>query len=168
MKTYLSIAISIAASLAIPTMAAAHGGGGGGHFGGGAAFGGGAHFGGADFGSAHSGGANRGSAHFGGGHFGGTGHFGDGHRGAFWNGYWPYNEDWSYSDADDSTPYYSDSDSTVAAVQKALAREGYYYGPIDGALDLITQDAIARYDRDHHLPVTHAINQSLLNALRLG
>jgi hypothetical protein len=156
MKTYLSIAVSIAASLGISTMATAHPGGGGGHFGGTPHFGGG---------------------HFGGGaHFGGTAHFGDGqhdhhsgrdgHRRAFGNG--PFYGGWSYWGSDDSTPYYSDSDSTVAAVQKALAREGYYHGPIDGALDLITQDAIARYDRDHRLPVTHAIDQSLLNALGLG
>jgi len=134
-------------------MATAHsgGGGGGGHFGGG----GGGHFG--------------GGAHFGGGgHFGGAAHFGGGRRRAFWSNYWPYYGDWGYSGADYSTPYYSDSDSTVAAVQKALARKGYYHGPIDGALDLITQDAIARYDRVHHLPVTHEIDQSLLNALGVG
>jgi len=65
-------------------------------------------------------------------------------------------------------PDYSDTDSTVTAVQKALARAGYYRGPIDGALDLTTQDAIARYDRDHHLPVSHVIDQSLLNALKVG
>jgi hypothetical protein len=152
MKTYLSIAMSIAASLGISTMATAHPGGGGGHFGGG--------------------------AHFGSEHFGRTTRYsdaqddhhwdGDGHRGAFWSGYWPYDGDTGYWGSDYSTPYYSDSDSTVVAVQKALAREGYYHGPIDGALDLITQDAIARYDRDHHLPVSHAIGQSLLNALGVG
>jgi peptidoglycan hydrolase-like protein with peptidoglycan-binding domain len=60
------------------------------------------------------------------------------------------------------------SDSTVVAVQKALAREGYYHGPIDGTLDLITQDAIARYDRNHRLPVSHGISRQLLNSLGLG
>jgi peptidoglycan hydrolase-like protein with peptidoglycan-binding domain len=53
-------------------------------------------------------------------------------------------------------------------VQKALAHDGYYHGAIDGILDLITQDAIANYDRDHHLPVTHTINQPLLTSLRVG
>jgi hypothetical protein len=139
MKTYLSIAMSIAASLGISTMATARPGGGGGHFGGG--------------------------VRFGGEHFGGGANFGDDQRRAFWSGYWPYNGDWG---TDYTTPYYSDSDSTVAAVQKALAREGYYHGPADGTLDLITQDAIAQYDHDHHLPVTHAIDQSLLNALGVG
>ena len=83
----------------------------------------------------------------------------------FFNGYWPYDGGWGYGGSDYSTPYYSDTDSTVATVQKALARAGYYHGPVDGALDLITQDAIARFDRDHHLPVSRAIDQSLLNAL---
>ena len=106
-----------------------------------------------------------GGAHFGGGHFGGAGHFSEGHRGGFWNGYSSYDGNWGYWGSDDATPYYSDSDSTVAVVQKALAREGYYHGPIDGALDLITQDAIAQFDQDHHLPVTHGIDRSLLNAL---
>jgi hypothetical protein len=145
MKTYLSIAMSIAVSLGLSTMAIARGGGGGGHFGGGALFGGG--------------------AHFGGGHFGGTAYHGNNHRAGFWGGYWPYDGDWGYWDSDNSTPYYSDPDSTVVAVQKALARKGYYHGAIDGVLDLTTQDAIARYDRKHHLPVTRAIDQSLLDAL---
>lgn len=146
MKTYLSIAMSIAASIGISTMATAHPGGGGAHFG-----------------SAHFGQTARYSE-------GRDGHHwdGDGHRRPFWNGYWPYDGDWGYWGSDYSAPYYSDSDSIVAEVQKALAREGYYHGPIDGALDLITQDAIAEYDRDHDLPVTHAIDQSLLNALGLG
>jgi hypothetical protein len=133
MKTYLSIAVSIVASLGISTIAAARPGGGG--------------------------------AHFGGGHFGGAARYSADHRGGFWSGYWPFNEDWSYSGPVYSTPNDSDSDSTVTLVQKALARVNYYHGPIDGALDLITQDAIAKYDRNHHLPVTHAIDQSLLNAL---
>ena len=94
MKTYLSIAMSVAASVGISTMATAHPGGGG--------------------------------AHFGGEYFGGTAHYGDGHHRAFWNGYWPYDADWGYWGSDYSTPDYSDSDSTVAAVQKALARQGYY------------------------------------------
>jgi hypothetical protein len=173
MKTYLSVGI-IAASLALTNLAAAHGGGGGGHFGGGGS-GGGGHFGG-------------GGMHF----FAPAAHFsapaatgrptfaaGDrhhfGHRPAFFSEFWPSSE-YYYGDSDyaDSGTDYSTpdddtgSDSTVVAVQKALARGGYYHGPIDGTLDLTTQDAIARYDRDHRLPVSHAINQQLLNSLRLG
>lgn len=93
----------------------------------------------------------------------------NGYRGEFWGGDWPsYYGDSGYWGADYSTPYYTASDSAVVAVQKALAREGYYHGPIDGTLDLITQDAIAKYDRDRHLPVAHIINQALLSSLRIG
>jgi len=52
-------------------------------------------------------------------------------------------------------------------VQDALAREGYYHGPVDGYLNAATQDAIARYEADYHLPVTSTIDQSLLNSLGL-
>jgi hypothetical protein len=91
------------------------------------------------------------------------------YRGKFWGGDWPYySGDSGYSAADYSTAYYNESDSTVVIVQKALARDGYYHGPIDGTLDLITQDAIANYDRDHHLPVSHTISQPLLTSLRVG
>lgn len=140
--------MSLAASLGISTMATAHPGGGGVHFGG---------------------------ANFGGEHFGGAAHFGDaqrdhhsdgdGHRRVFLNG--SFDGDWGYGGSDYSTSYFSDSDSTVISVQKALARAGYYHGPIDGTLDLITQDAIAQYDRDHHLPVNYTIGPSLLEALRV-
>ena len=93
----------------------------------------------------------------------------NGYRGEFWGGDWPYDYgDSGYWGSDYSTPYYNGSDSTVVVVQKALAREGYYHGPIDGTLDLITQDAIAKYDRDHHLPVSHTIDQALLSSLRVG
>jgi hypothetical protein len=94
----------------------------------------------------------------------------DGHRREFFGGGdWPYYYgDSDYSAADYSTPYYNGSDSTVVVVQKALARDGYYHGPIDGTLDLITQDAIANYDRDHHLPVSYTISQPLLTSLRIG
>jgi hypothetical protein len=100
-------------------------------------------------------------------------HFGN--HPAFFSEFWPSTEYYDgYSNyanygmdfpaADDDTG----SDPTVVAVQKALARGGYYHGPIDGTLSLITQDAIARYDRDYRMPVSHAVNQQLLNSLRLG
>jgi hypothetical protein len=93
----------------------------------------------------------------------------NGYRGTYWGGDWPYYYGDSGDGASDySTPYYNATDSTVVMVQKALARDGYYHGPIDGTLDLITQDAIAKYDRDHRLPVSHTINQPLLTSLRIG
>ena len=73
-------------------------------------------------------------------------------------------------EAGGSTPVgagqFAAQDSVVMEVQKALARDEYYHGPIDGTLDLITQDAIAKYDSDHHLPVTYTIDQPLLQSLR--
>ncbi len=92
---------------------------------------------------------------------------GDRHRRVFLGGAWPYYGDWDYGIPDYTTPSYDGSDSTVAAVQDALARQGYYRGPIDGTLDLTTQDAIAKYDGDHHLPVAYTVTQELLSALLL-
>jgi hypothetical protein len=195
MKIYLSVAAILTASLAIPKLATAHGGGSG--IGGGAHIGGGgmhfstppamvhfsapapaAHF-------ASPAAATHFSAPPAAGQFAAQERNGavpeqrddrsrhhwdrNGYRGEFWGGNWPsYYGDSSYGGSDYSTPDYTGSDSAVVAVQKALAREGYYHGPIDGTLDLITQDAIAKYDRDRHLPVAHTINQALLSSLRIG
>lgn len=83
-----------------------------------------------------------------------------GFRGGFWGGYWPYYGGGGYPESEYG-------DSTVAAVQDALAREGYYHGPVSGYFNPATQDAIARYEADYHLPITSAIDQSLLNSLGL-
>src|SRR6266550_2817231 len=147
MKTYLSVAAILTASLAIPNLATAHGGGSG--IGGGAHFGGGgmhlsapppmvhfsapapaAHF------SAPATAAHL-SAPLAGGQFASHErneavperhddrgrHDRDwnrnGSRGELWGGDWPsYYGDSSYWDSDYSTPYYTGSDSTVVAVQK--------------------------------------------------
>jgi peptidoglycan hydrolase-like protein with peptidoglycan-binding domain len=55
----------------------------------------------------------------------------------------------------------------VSDVQSALAREGYYDGPIDGKLGDATRRALRKYQRDHNLDVTGAINRPLIEALRL-
>jgi hypothetical protein len=55
--------------------------------------------------------------------------------------------------------------STDYAVQRALARRGYYRGPIDGAIGPMSRRAIARYQDDHGLPVTGTITSSLLRSL---
>jgi hypothetical protein len=97
-------------------------------------------------------------------------HFWNGHRCRFVNGAWfiydtgfyPYDY-WYPSDyyASDyyAEPYaydsgYGDSDSSVAAEQERLAREGYYRGEIDGILGPETRRAIARYQSDHGQRVT--------------
>ncbi len=59
------------------------------------------------------------------------------------------------------------SNSADAAVQGALARRGYYQGPIDGEIGPISNRAIARYQQDRGLRVTGTINPSLLQSLGL-
>jgi hypothetical protein len=56
-------------------------------------------------------------------------------------------------------------DSTDASVQRALARRGYYNGPIDGSLGRGGRNAIARYQQDRGLPVTGTVTSSLLRSL---
>jgi hypothetical protein len=55
--------------------------------------------------------------------------------------------------------------STDASVQRALARRGYYNGPIDGSLGPGSRNAIARYQRERGLPVTGTVTSSLLRSL---
>lgn len=65
--------------------------------------------------------------------------------------------------------YYSNdsygSNSTDAAVQRALARRGYYNGSIDGAIGPQSRRAIARYQQDNGLRATGYIDSSLINSL---
>jgi Putative peptidoglycan binding domain len=60
------------------------------------------------------------------------------------------------------------ADSTAAAVQERLARQGYYDGEIDGVLGPQTRRAIARYQRDHRLRVTGYPTTDTLQALGLS
>lgn len=52
-----------------------------------------------------------------------------------------------------------------AAVQSALASEGYYRGRIDGLVGEGTRSAIRTYQRRNRLPATGRIDDSLLNSL---
>jgi peptidoglycan hydrolase-like protein with peptidoglycan-binding domain len=52
-------------------------------------------------------------------------------------------------------------------VQTRLAREGYYYGAIDGIMGRRTRAAIRAYERTHNLPVDGVITQELLGTMRL-
>jgi hypothetical protein len=70
--------------------------------------------------------------------------------------YYPYNG------------YGPDSDNTAVQVQQDLAHDGYYQGPIDGAVGPGTRAAIAAYQRDNGLPPTGAIDSNLLNSLNGG
>jgi len=106
-------------------------------------------------------------------------------------GYYPYDYyydpgyyDSSYYDSGYSDPAYSDSryyndsnhpsdpavhesGSRVSDVQRALAREGYYDGAIDGVLGPGTRRALRNYQRDHNIDATGGINQPVIEALRL-
>jgi len=93
-------------------------------------------------------------------------------------GYWYWNNGWWYP-AYGYDPYYSHyvydgpifgygyaapGDVTVE-VQRALAQQGYYYGPIDGILGPGTRRAIQRYQIDHGLAVTATIDEQTLATL---
>ncbi|PYK88067.1 MAG: hypothetical protein DMF47_01135, partial [Verrucomicrobia bacterium] len=67
----------------------------------------------------------------------------------------------AYDSSDQST------DSTVAAAQEQLARQGYYRGEIDGVFGPETRRAIVRYQSDHGLRATGRLNTDTLHALGL-
>jgi hypothetical protein len=95
-------------------------------------------------------------------------------------GYWYWNSGWWYP-AYGYDPYYSHyvydgpifgygqaaPGDVTAEVQRALAQQGYYYGPIDGILGPGTRGAIQRYQIDHGLAVTAAIDEQTLYTLGL-
>ena len=78
-----------------------------------------------------------------------------------------YYDDGSYYDQNvyDSSDAYADS--SVAAAQEELARQGYYRGEIDGILGPQTRRAISRYQSDHGERVTGDLTLNTLQALGL-
>jgi hypothetical protein len=89
----------------------------------------------------------------------------------YWNsGYWY--PAWGY---DPYASYYYDGpiyayndlppDQVIANVQAALQDQGYYVGEVDGILGPLTRAAIARYQQDHGLYVTSAIDEPTLESL---
>lgn len=63
---------------------------------------------------------------------------------------------------------YPRAQSMEAAVQTVLAKQGYYHGPIDGAIGPATSRAIRNYQRDHRLTPTGTINQALAASMGLA
>ena len=59
-------------------------------------------------------------------------------------------------------------DATVAAVQRRLARGGYYRGAIDGVIGNGTRTAIMAYERNNGLLVDGRIDRRLLSTLGLA
>jgi hypothetical protein len=52
-------------------------------------------------------------------------------------------------------------------LQRALAHEGYYYGPIDGEIGSGSRAAIRAYQSDHGLEVTGRMDNALLRSLHI-
>jgi len=56
-------------------------------------------------------------------------------------------------------------DQVVASVQAHLQQGGYYTYAIDGQMGPLTRAAIARYQRDHLLPITSGVDPATLGSL---
>ena len=83
------------------------------------------------------------------------------------SGYDPAND---YYDYDGPIYTYGNllPDQVIANVQSALQQEGYYLGPITGSLAPATCAAIAKYQVDHGLVVTGAIDEPTVESLGLN
>lgn len=62
---------------------------------------------------------------------------------------------------------YYDGNSIGFRVQRALARNGYYRGPVDGDVGYGTRSAIRNYQLDYGLAPTAHINTELLVSLQI-
>lgn len=65
----------------------------------------------------------------------------------------------------DGRPVQQRRQSVAAAVQSALAGEGYYRGRIDGVIGEGTRSAIRTYQRRNRLPITGRIDAPLVESL---
>jgi hypothetical protein len=83
-------------------------------------------------------------------------------------GYYPY----GYGYYRPRAVIYSDvaitDDATVAAVQRRLARAGYYHGAVDGVIGGGTRSAIRAYERNHGLVVDGRIDRRLLATMGIA
>jgi hypothetical protein len=84
--------------------------------------------------------------------------------GAYPYGYGYYSPRYTVYPADRA---YTD-DATVAAVQRRLARGGYYHGAIDGVIGPGTRTAIRGFERNNGLPVDGVIDRDLLRTMGLS
>ena len=78
--------------------------------------------------------------------------------------YYGYGRGW-YGGVYDGRPVQRGRQSVAAAVQYALAEEGYYRGRIDGAIGEGTRSAIRSYQRRNRLPITGRIDAPLVESL---
>jgi hypothetical protein len=85
-------------------------------------------------------------------------------------GSYPYGYDYGYY-APGTTVYATrgiNDDATVAAVQRRLARGGYYHGSVDGVIGPGTRAAIRAFERNNGLPVDGLIDPQLLRTMGLA
>jgi putative peptidoglycan binding protein len=94
----------------------------------------------------------------------------------YWNGGYWYPA-WGYDPAAAYYPYDGPiyvganarpPDQVVADVQSSLQQQGYYQGEVDGLLGRLTRAALARYQHDHRLYTTSAIDEPALASLGLA
>jgi Putative peptidoglycan binding domain len=91
-------------------------------------------------------------------------------------GYYPYygTYPYGYGYYTPYTPRYTvydkgiTDDATVAAVQRRLARGGYYHGAVDGVIGAGTRAAIRGFERNNGLPVDGVIDTQLLRTMGLA
>jgi putative peptidoglycan binding protein len=85
---------------------------------------------------------------------------------------YPYYGAYPYGYYAPSTTVYATNgihdDATVAAVQRRLARGGYYHGSIDGVIGPATRVAIRAFERNNGLPVDGVIDPQLLRTMGLS
>lgn len=81
--------------------------------------------------------------------------------------YYRYSHEVPRSYRDDSYGAHGGGSAAIA-VQRALSRQGYYSGPIDGDIGPGSSRAIARYQAAKGLAVNGHVNRSLLHSLGLG
>ena len=84
----------------------------------------------------------------------------------YWYPAWGYAPN-SYYFYDGPIYAYNDlpPDQVIANVQSALQEQGYYQGEVDGILGPLTRAAVARYQEEHGLYVTSAIDEPTLSSL---
>jgi hypothetical protein len=90
--------------------------------------------------------------------------------GYLYYGAYPYGYDYGYY-APRTTVYAAsgiNDDATVAAVQRRLARGGYYHGSIDGVIGPGTRSAVRAFERNNGLPVDGLIDRQLLRTMGLA
>ena len=87
----------------------------------------------------------------------------------WWYPAWGYDANYSYYEYDG--PIYGGEgllpDEIIANVQAELQKLGYYPYEVDGIFGPLTQEALARFQSDHGIPVSGAIDPQTLVALGL-